>query len=612
MFNRQEQIPIEKIKKKYDKNEENIINDLSSKTSFCNNDYNSCFNFDIEEIFFFINEEQLILNVSQNFENEKLCKVIKSIYVKIVKSINKNNRKSKSAIKFNNFYFNKYKLVFLSFENINISVLCLFDVIIKNSIIKFFMIYILLSFLNYLYINVDFLSASFVIDKIIYSKIYESFMIMPLIRYFYLLSENIFNKQSIFLEGITYKNFYLIGLDEEKYTQIFSFNNLYDNFYSSNNKKLYKNKIIWNEILFHSNNLKKLYLNNLGKISDKDYQNYFVKIEYKSCIPHMILVIRFLPLLNGVILIHEYEPKELNKNFNNKREFDILFSKDKNIDNNIDLNNERCINVPKIIKERELFIYEFLLCIVDNFQLFYEAKINCYFSEEILRIFVDIVEKSDLNSSFNINYIISKILYYLYNEYLSINNSNTINDCNNENENKLKSKKELIISNNKFINKINDQKHEIVNNMQWDYSNYYHNKNLFNMTKKYYLLILFKPTYNISRFNKLFLEENDYSSSKYEYINIDLKKGMHKSINVTMKFSNMYDKSDFLFLEKNNGQNLNLSNLLTKPISNYGGPLYFDYQSTNNMSHEYDNSNSIQSESTKKSLFNLKSFSIKK
>ena len=244
--------------------------------------------------------------------------------------------------------------------------------------------------------------------------------------------------------------------------------------------------------------------------------------------------------------------------------------------------------------------------------MFYEAKINCYFSEEILRIFVDIVEKSDLNSSFNINYIISKILYYLYNEYLSINNSNTINDCNNENENKLKSKKELIISNNKFINKINDQKHEIVNNMQWDYSNYYHNKNLFNMTKKYYLLILFKPTYNISRFNKLFLEENDYSSSKYEYINIDLKKGMHKSINVTMKFSNMYDKSDFLFLEKNNGQNLNLSNLLTKPISNYGGPLYFDYQSTNNMSHEYDNSNSIQSEDTKKSLFNLKSFSIKK
>jgi len=37
--------------------------------------------------------------------------------------------------------------------------------------------------------------------------------------------------------------------------------------------------------------------------------------------------------------------------------------------------------------------------------LFYEAKINCYFSEEILKIFVDIVEKSDLNSSFNFNYI---------------------------------------------------------------------------------------------------------------------------------------------------------------------------------------------------------------
>lgn len=612
MFNSQKQTPIKNI----DKNEENIISDSSSKTSFCNNDYNSSFNFDIEEIFFFINEEQLILNVSQNFENEKLCKVIKSIYVKIIKSINKNNRKSKSVIKFNNFYFNKYKLVFLSFENINISVLCLFDVIIKNSIIKFFMIYILLSFLNYLYINVDFSSASSVIDKIIYSKIYESFMIMPLIRFFYLLSENIFNKQSIILEGMTYKNFYLIGLDEENYTQIFSFNNLHDNFYSCNNKKIYKNKILWNEILFHSNKLKNLYLDNLGKISDKDYQNYFVKIEYKSCIPHMILVIRFLPLLNGVILIHEYEPKKLKINIKNTREFDILYGKDKNIDNNIDLNSERCINVPKIIKERELFIYEFLLCIADNFTFFYEAKINCYYSKEILTIFVNIVEKSDINSSFNINYILSKILYYLYNEYLSLN-TNSINDCNNENENKLKSKKDLIISNNKFINKINDKKHEIVNNKQWDYSNYYHNQNLFNMTKRYYLLILYKPTYNVSRFNKLCLEEKDNRSNKYEYINIDLKKGMHKSINLTMKFSNICDKSDFIFLKKNNEQNLNLSNLIKKPISNYGGPPDFDYQSTNNISQEYNFTNSTQSEvcsfqDTKTSLFNLKSFSIKK
>ena len=102
-----------------------------------------------------------------------------------------------------------------------------------------------------------------------------------------------------------------------------------------------------------------------------------------------------------------------------------------------------------------------------------------------------------------------------------------------------------------------------------------------------------------------------------EYINIDLKKGMHKSINLTMKFSNICDKSDFIFLKKNNEQNLNLSNLIKKPISNYGGPPDFDYQSTNNISQEYNFTNSTQSEvcsfqDTKTSLFNLKSFSIKK
>lgn len=604
----------EKKIRKYNINEKNILSELSSKsdTFSNNNNYKSFFDFDIEEIYFFINEEELILNVSQNFENEKLCKVIKSIYINIIKLTNKLNKNNKNSIQFNNFYMNKFKLVYLSLKNINISVLCLFDIIIKNSIIKFFMIYILLSLLNFLNINVDFTNQSFIIDKIIYSKIYESFMVLPLIRFFYLLSENIFNKHTFFFKDMEYKNFYLINLDEN-YTNIFSFNNLHNNL----SKKIQKNNIIWNELLFHSQNLKKMYINNLGKISDKEYQNYFVKIEYKSCLPYIIFVIRFLPLLDGIVLIHEYEPKKKNTNnkFKNTNEFDIIYG----TDNIVDVKEERCICESKIFKEREYFIFGFLLCSVPSFNFFYEIELNIYYSEQILHIIINIVDKSSLDSSFNVNYILSKILYKLYNEYLKCNiqeldNHRIIRD--NENENKFKSKKDLLIRNEKIINKINDNKNEIIdNNKQWNYSNYYKNKNLFKMTKIYYLLSLFKPTNNISRFkNYNNINKEDYDSNKYEYINIDLKKSLHKSVNVTMKFSgDIFKNNENL---KNNNQNINLSNLLTKPISNYDGETNLDYfsSSTNNISSDF---NKTQSDDTiftfkKNSLFDLKSFSIKK
>jgi hypothetical protein len=135
---------------------------------------------------------------------------------------------------------NKFKVCLLSFENMNITVICLFDIVIKNSIIKFFMIFILLSFINFIQNNID-IYKSTIIERILYSKIYESFMILPLIRFFYLLSENIFNRHAILLDKeIIYKNFYLINLEEND-TSIFSFSNLHD---ALNTKKIHKNKII--------------------------------------------------------------------------------------------------------------------------------------------------------------------------------------------------------------------------------------------------------------------------------------------------------------------------------------------------------------------------------
>lgn len=540
------------------------------------------------------------------------------MYLNIVKSINKINKKnimSQNSIQFNAFYFKKFKLIILSFYNINISVLCLFDLVIKNSIIKFFMIFLLLSFLNFLQKNGDLSNQSFFFSNLLYSKIYESFLILPLLRFFNFISMNIFNKHTILIDNhLEYKNFYLINLDENN-TNIMSFNNLHNIL----NIKKYKNKILWNELLYHAKNLKKYYLSSLGKISDKEYQKYFVKIEYKSTYPYMAFVIRFLPLLDGIALIHEYQPRFRNKKDYNINEFDIIYGTNYNVD--IDIDNERFINEPKIIKERESFIFSFLLCTIPYLRFFYENKLSTYYSEEILNIFSKIVEKSDLDSSLNINYILSKILNYLYNEYLKcvIRESDKVKIISQENT--ISNKDKILKRNEKFINRINEDKYEIINNNQWNYSNFYHNQNLFKMTKIYYLLILFKPTVNISRYKR----HNSYNfddKNKYEYINIDLKKGLHKSINLTMKFSYVRLRNN---TRNNSSENLetkscvkrsdSLNCILTKPISNYDGSNNFDsHQSTNNISSDLNKTQSNEDTfCSLKSIFELDDlFSIKK
>ena len=540
------------------------------------------------------------------------------MYLNIVKSINKIKTKNiinKNSIQFNAFYFKKFKLIILSFDNTNISVVCLFDLVIKNSIIKFFMIFLLLSFLNFLQKNGDLSNQFFFMSNLLYSKIYESFLILPLVRFFNFLSMNIFNKHTILIDNQKeYKNFYIINLDENN-TNIMSFNNLHN---MLNIKKSHRNKILWNELLYHAKNLKKYYLSSLGKISDKEYQKYFVKIEYKSTYPYMAFVIRFLPLLDGIALIHEYQPRYRNKKDYNINEFDIIYGTDYNID--IDIDNERFINEPKIIKERESFIFSFLLCTIPYLQFFYENKINTYYSEEILNIFSKIVEKSDLDSSLNINYILSKILQYLYNEYLKcvIRESDKVKIISQENT--ISNKDDMLKRNEKFINRINEDKYEIINNKQWIYSNFYHNQNLFKMTKIYYLLTLFKPTFNISRYKR----HNSYNfddKNKYEYINIDLKKGLHKSINLTMKFSyarlrNITRHNSSENVETNScvKKSDSLNCILTKQISNYDGSNNFDsHQSTNNISSDLNKTQSNEDTfCSLKSIFELDDlFSIK-
>ena len=138
------------------------------------------------------------------------------------------------------------------------------------------------------------------------------------------------------------------------------------------------------------------------------------------------------------------------------------------------------------------------------------------------------------------------------------------------------------------------------------------------MNKINYLLILFKLTINKSRYKKYIINKDDFENDKYVYINKDLKKGFHKSINVTINFSFSHSSNNNTRKEnpsiKNKSESLN--QILSKPITNYDSPTNFEsFQSTKTFTSEFNKSQFQDEEDTfcsfKNTIFELESFSIK-
>ena len=123
-----------------------------------------------------------------------------------------------------------------------------------------------------------------------------------------------------------------------------------------------------------------------------DYQNFFVKIEYKVTYPRRNFIIKFLPLLNGICIIHEYIQLKLStfegegkKTYSEKK---IIYGYDAydNIFRNSD--NRYFENEHYLLKQVHLFIIESLFCSNCSLSYFFSMarKPKIYFSDEILKI----------------------------------------------------------------------------------------------------------------------------------------------------------------------------------------------------------------------------------
>ena len=285
--------------------------------------------------------------------------------------------------------------------------------------------------------NINFINA-------INPKLYDTFLSIPIQMHFSRVIKKIFKRQTLYIKDIYYKNYYLIDIENEKI--ILSLETLND---KNNGKdpefKTSNQKAIWKELMLHCHNLKNDYIkkNNMT-FNGIDYKNFFVKIEFKVTYPRRNLIIKFLPLFNGMCLIHEYIQKKLStfdtdekKSYNEKsifygyEEYDNIF---KNSDNRY-FENEH-----PILKQIHFFFIETLFCSKSDISYFFtlRRKPKIYFSEEILEIIEkelikymneENVENKKLNSNMensfeeNSNDIINRIINVLYEEYIQLNTS---------------------------------------------------------------------------------------------------------------------------------------------------------------------------------------------
>ena len=566
---------------------------------------------------------QIIFNSSiiDSDLNNLITSEFLEIYTNIIKKIIIINDASKQKKELLHYYLIKnenLKIEILNIEKTNIYLLGIFNDNVHSSIIKIFLLHILLSFLNYMgekscfiikdieklvsqnesselekinpYSNKDSIKIK---DKDIistdnmnyfegnenndslYSKIYEYFLLLPSIEFFILITKNIFIRHNFYNKGALYKNFYLVDLDTGQ--ALFSIENIYNlhnGFHPSHNIKL--NEKIWKEFLYHGKNLKKNYEQNYGKILDfEDYQEYFIRIELKCTFPRMIYILRFMPLLKGVLLIHEYELKSYSIDEDNDeeyREIDILNGTSISRDNESEIEDDDeilLINEPKFLKEREYFFINFFLSTNSNIKNnFYIKNFQIkYFSSEILNIINKVVNKfSSKYNDLNTENIILDINNELYNEYLQINN--------------IEEKNPILISANKVIYKsINNLKNiyipkekekniislesteedtnKIINQYQWNSISSPYIKNLFQIEKKFILIILFNYRKDLKK-NEVTLELSKFDEN-YSIIDKDKE-------DIKNNEENSKNKND---INKNNIKDEDLSEILEDKISEY-------------------------------------------
>ena len=309
--------------------------------------------------------------------------------------------------------------------------------------------------------------------------IFEYYFLKSIILHFSKVFNEIFKKEDLNLKQTKFKNLYL--LDIHNLSIILDLRKMQGIKNQRNNKKYYKCEKLFEEIIYHSKNMYNQYLgeNDMKYVSmGLDYR--FVKFECTSTYPRLLFIIKFIPILKGIIVIHIYSQKKISRNNENNnmqleqglnlKEVDLLFGsfiKD-------NPNFEFKYGAPKKLENIEKFIMEFYITARVNFGLFYLFNIDKKYKYINYNI-IEIINSHQISNNVKVEQIfigIDKIIKQQYEEEekkKKINEEEKKNYYNNDNRNETKKLENLFLLNKEkfyyfFFMKNTDLNDNIINN----------------------------------------------------------------------------------------------------------------------------------------------------
>ena len=338
---------------------------------------------------------------------------------------------------FNYFIINKYKITFLIKSKI--ALVGLFSSNTSTGYQNLLLIHLFISLINYKGDSLTKLNIinSYIKDKkyntlqefqeenndiIINNKIqnvskgdfleifiYDKYFLKSCILHFEKVFEFLTKKEDINLKFTKFLDLYIIDISTD--ILLFDLNSILYNDINHNNSyyKYYKNKNIFKEILFHSHQLYDSYTSKHGtKFIKGDSSQRFIKVECTSTYPRILFIIKFIPVLKGIIVVHLYYQSKLSRTNNNNisinqenkyKEVDLVFGSFFGENGEMDLKYV----MPKKLANIEKFMEEFFLTTrnSDLFKLNEPTKEFKYFNYYIIKIInsmpVDLLKTSFQN-----------------------------------------------------------------------------------------------------------------------------------------------------------------------------------------------------------------------
>ena len=298
----------------------------------------------------------------------------------------------------------------------------------KSQLVYFFLLKVAMSYMNYMKMH----NCNTTYN--IHSIIYETIFLSPIKSHYSLAIKEVFRRYTLYVNNIFYKNFYLINLNSDEI--ILSLESIFDQNKNGFVEMKIPNKLIWKEILYHSHKLKDDYIKkNKNIFQIENLQEFYTKVEIKATYPRLIYIIKFLPLLNGLALVYEYNQNKMSRldGTNSKyEEYNIEYGYQFDEDNNFKTRNDEefLLDEPDVLIHIHFFIIECLFCNLDNINFFVFNKYQkIYISDEILQLvnkqiysnvkisqITNVVQKPGF-----VHQLLEKIVNELYEEYLQIN-----------------------------------------------------------------------------------------------------------------------------------------------------------------------------------------------